>query len=407
MRDLVRLWLDAWRIPVPVVLYVLALAVFAQATSEFMLSGLLPDIARELAVSIPEAGALTSAFAVGMIVGAPVMAMLSMRWSRRWTLFGFLAVFLSVHVLGALTSSYPLLMLTRVLAAVSNAGFLAVALAAATSMVAPNAKGRATAILLGGTTVACVLGVPGGALLGQLWGWRSAFWAVAVVSVPALAAIIRSVPARPPRRERYGVDDTRLDVPDVRRELRVLGARRPVTILMLGALVNAATFCAFTYLAPLVTTVAGLEPLWVPVVLALFGLGSFLGVGLGGRMSDRAPGGFLLCGGAILLVGWLVFALVAGNAVALLGLAFGLGVLSFAVGALLISQVLYAAAAAPTLAGGFATAAFNVGAALGPWLGGLAIGAGPGFRAPLLVSAALVFLALLIAAPAASRLRAR
>ncbi|TGB09296.1 MFS transporter, partial [Streptomyces palmae] len=179
----------------PFVLYLLGLAVFAQGTSEFMLSGLMPDIAADLDVSVPTAGALTSAFAVGMIIGAPLMAMLSLRWPRRRALLVFLTVFLLVHVLGAVTTSYAVLLATRVVAALANAGFLAVALATATAMVEPNAKGRATSILLGGTTIACVAGVPGGALLGQVWGWRSAFWAVALVSVPAVLAIWRSVPA--------------------------------------------------------------------------------------------------------------------------------------------------------------------------------------------------------------------
>ncbi|EPH39669.1 putative Chloramphenicol resistance protein [Streptomyces aurantiacus JA 4570] len=182
----------------PFILYLLGLAVFAQGTSEFMLSGLVSDIAADMEVSVPAAGSLTSAFAVGMIVGAPLMAVLSLRWSRRRALLGFLVTFLLVHVVGALTTSYAVLLGTRVVGALANAGFLAVALATATSLVAPDAKGRATSILLGGTTLACVAGVPGGALLGQLWGWRAAFWAVALISVPAVVAIARAVPAGPP-----------------------------------------------------------------------------------------------------------------------------------------------------------------------------------------------------------------
>lgn len=160
----------------PFALLLLGLAVFAQGTSEFMLSGLVPDIARDLQVTVPAAGALTSAFAVGMVVGAPLMAALGRRWSRRGALLGFLIVFLAVHVVGAVTDSFGVLLATRVVGALANAGFLAVALVAATGMVGPEAKGRATSTLLAGVTLACVVGVPAGALLGQLWGWRSAFW---------------------------------------------------------------------------------------------------------------------------------------------------------------------------------------------------------------------------------------
>ena len=182
----------------PFALYLLGLAVFAQGTSEFMLSGLIPDIAADLHVSLPVAGLLTSAFAVGMIIGAPLMAVLSMRWSQRRSLLTFLTAFLIVHVVGALTPSYEVLLGTRVVAALANAGFLAVALVTATGMVASNAKGRATAVLLGGTTIACVAGVPAGALLGQIWGWRSAFWqrppsAYSLSALPPVAAGVQAV----------------------------------------------------------------------------------------------------------------------------------------------------------------------------------------------------------------------
>ncbi|MGP4006480.1 Cmx/CmrA family chloramphenicol efflux MFS transporter [Streptomyces sp. 4N124] len=371
----------------PFALLLLGVAVFAQGTSEFMLSGLVPDIARDLRVSVPAAGALTSSFAVGMIVGAPLMAGLGRRWSRRGALLGFLGTFLVVHVVGAVTDSFGVLLATRVVAALANAGFLAVALVAAVDMVKPDAKGRATSTLLGGVTLACVIGVPAGALLGQLWGWRSAFWAVALLSVPALAAVARSVPAG-------AADVTR---PALRLEMRTLRRPRLLVTLLLGALVNGATFCSFTYLAPLVTHVTGLPGGWVPIVLALFGLGSFVGVSVGGRLADRRPALVLGAGGVALGVGWGALAFAAGNPGLALGLVLVQGALAFGVGSTLISRALYAASGAPTLAGGFATAAFNVGAALGPWLGGTAIGSGLGYRSPLWISAALVAIALAVA----------
>ncbi|MFG2493486.1 Cmx/CmrA family chloramphenicol efflux MFS transporter [Streptomyces caniferus] len=374
----------------PLVLHLLRLAVFAQGTSEFMLSGLLPDIARDLHISVSAAGSLTSAFAVGMAIGAPLMAMLSMRWSRRRALLTFLVTFLLVHVVGALTTHYAVLLATRVLAALANAGFLAVALTTAAAMVPPDAKGRATSVLLGGTTLACVAGVPAGALLGELWGWRSAFWAVALVSLPAVLAILRSVPDG---RAAHSADRG----PGARGELCALRSPRLVVILLLGALVNGATFCTFTYLAPLVTGVTGFGAGWVPAVLALFGLGSFVGVSCAGRLADTRPVPLLVSGGAALLLGWTVLALTAGSPVAALVLFFVQGALSFAVGSTLVSQVLYAATGAPTLGGGFATAALNVGAATGPWCGGAAITAGLGYRSPLWVSALLTALALVLA----------
>lgn len=365
----------------PFVLYLLGLAVFAQATSEFMFSGLGPDIAHDLGVSIPAAGWLTSAFALGMIVGAPAIAVLGARWPRRRTLLVTLTVFLTVHVVGALTGSFAVLLGTRVLAALANAGFLAIALATATSLVRPDAKGRATSVLLGGTTLACIVGVPAGALLGRYLGWRSAFWAVALISVPALIGILRSVPSS---RGAGPAGPGRIAV----------GPRLAV-LLLLGALVNGATFCSFTYLSPVLTEVTGLGVGWVPPMLALFGLGSFAGVTVAGRYADRRDHRLVLVAGGILLLGWCAFASAAGYVVPSVVLVLVQGALSFAVGSTLIAYALYAGSAYPVLSGGLATAALNVGAAAGPVLGGLAIGVS-GFRGPLWVSAALVGTALLI-----------
>ncbi|MEU6764748.1 Cmx/CmrA family chloramphenicol efflux MFS transporter [Streptomyces sp. NPDC046853] len=378
----------------PFALYMLGLAVFAQGTSEFMLSGLGPDIAADLDVSLSTAGTLTSAFAVGMVIGAPVMALLSRRWPRRTALLGFLLAFLLVHVVGALTGSFAVLLVTRVIGALANAGFLAVALVAAVGMVGPNAKGRATSVLLAGVTLACVAGVPGGALLGQFFGWRSAFWAVALVSVPAVLAILWSVPGG----ASGGVSGT--EAAGVRGELRALREPRLVVTLLLGALVNGATFCTFTYLSPVITDVTGFPESWVPALLALFGAGSFIGVTVAGRFADARPVPFLLTGAVALLAGWALFALTAGNPVAAVVLVLVQGALSFGVGSALITQALYAATGAPTLSGGFATAALNVGAAIGPALGGLALAAGLGHRSPPWVSALLVALALAVGAAA-------
>ncbi|MFF0312269.1 Cmx/CmrA family chloramphenicol efflux MFS transporter [Streptosporangium sp. NPDC004379] len=374
----------------PIVIYMLGLAVFAQGTSEFMLSGLIPEIAGDLGVSVPAAGTLTSAFAAGMIVGAPLTAVLSLRWPRRRALLVFLVAFTLVHVAGAVTTDFGVLLATRVVAALANAGFLAVGLATAAGLAGPAAKGRATAVLLGGVTLACVAGVPAGAVLGQAWGWRSAFWAVAAVSVPAVFAILRSVPAAPPDAA----------APGARRELRALRRPRLLVTLSLAALVNGATFCAFTYLAPLVTDVGGFGPGWVPVFLALFGLGSFAGVTAGGRMSDERPARLLVPGGVALLGGWSLLMANADEAAWVFALVFVQGALSFAVGSTLITRVLYEAVEAPSLGGAFATAALNVGAAAGPVLGGAAIGAGLGYRSPLVASALLVALAFVTAGAA-------
>ncbi|WP_435644340.1 Cmx/CmrA family chloramphenicol efflux MFS transporter [Streptomyces sp. H49] len=374
----------------PLALYLLALAVFAMGTSEFMLAGLVPDIASDLGVTVGTAGLLTSAFALGMAIGAPLMAALARNRPGRSSLLGFVLLFAAAHAVGVTASGFPVLCATRVVAALANAGFLAVALTTAGTLVPPDRKGRALAVLLSGTTVATVAGVPAGALLGTLLGWRATFWAVAVLCLPAAVGILRGIPAPAAAGGATGA---------LRPELAQLRRPRLLLVMLLGALVNAATFASFTFLAPVVTAVAGLSELWVSVALVLFGAGSFVGVGVAGRLADRRPGLVLAAGGPLLLVGWPALALLAHRSVALLALVFTQGALSFALGGTLITRVLYEAAGAPTMAGSYATAALNVGAAAGPLVAATALTGTLGDTGPLWASGALVAVALAVAVP--------
>lgn len=376
----------------PLPLYLLAVAVFAMGTSEFMLAGLLPDIASDLDVTVGTAGTLTSAFAIGMIVGAPLVAVLARDWPRRASLLGFLLVFTAAHAVGAVTTDFPVLFVTRVVAAVANAGFLAVALTAAVTLVPADRKGRALAVLLAGTTVATVAGVPGGSVIGAVLGWRATFWAVAVACLPAALGILRGVPAG---RDAAGATGR----PALRVELAQLTRPPLILVMLLGALVNAATFGSLTFLAPVVTDSAGLGELWISVALVLFGAGSFVGVTVAGRLSDRRPGPVIAVGGPLLLIGWPALAMLAHRPVAVFILLFVLGALSFALGSTLITRVLYEAAAAPTMAGSYATAALNVGAAIGPVAAAAALRTEAGELGPLWASGVLVAAALLLALP--------
>lgn len=377
----------------PLALYLLALAVFAMGTSEFMLAGLVPDIATGLDVSVGTAGLLTSAFAIGMIVGAPTMAAFTRRWPARATLFGCVVVFAVCHVVAAITPVFSVLFATRVVAAVANAGFLAVALSTATRLVATDKKGRALAVLLSGTTFATVAGVPAGALLGTALGWRATFWAVAVLCVPAAFGITRGI--RTPTEAAPGGDS---DGPSLSFEVAQLRAPRLLIAMLLGALVNGGTFAAFTFLAPIVTGAAGLDEVWVSLALVLFGVGSFVGVTAAGRLSDQHPRLTLGVASPVLLLGWLVLALFAEHPALLLILVFVQGVLAFAVGSTLIAQVLHAASEAPTMGGSYATAALNVGAAAGPAIGAVAL-SGYSDPGPVWVAAALTAVAILVMLP--------
>lgn len=356
----------------PVAVYLIGLAIFAQGTSELMLAGLLPELAADLDVSIPHTGLLISAFAVGMLVGAPVLAVLTLRAPRRTALLTFLAVFALTHVAGALTPGYTVLLVTRVVGAFVYAGFWAVAAVTVVGLVPVTARARAMSVVTGGLTVATIVGLPAGTLVGQHLGWRAAFWAVAVMSVLAMAGIQRTVPAGRP-------DPANL--PRLDTELRLMVNPRLWLSYATTALVTAAILVVFSYLAPLLTDVTGLPPQAVPAVLALYGVGALIGVVLGGRSADATPFRTLAVGitGLVVLSG--VLAVQAGTPVVAVAAVFLLGGCGFGVNPALNARVFSLAEEAPTLATAVNFSAFNVGITVGPWLGSVALEAGAGYAA--------------------------
>ncbi|BBC34250.1 Inner membrane transport protein YdhP [Streptomyces graminofaciens] len=376
----------ALRPRIPLSVYVLGVAVFALGTSEFMLSGLLPPIAEDMDVSIPRAGLLISAFAIGMVVGAPLLAVATLRLPRRTTLVTLITVFGIGQIAGAVAPNYEVLFASRVVSALACAGFWAVGAAVAVAMVPVNARARALAIMIGGLSIANVLGVPAGAFLGEHLGWRSAFWAVAVASAVALVGVVVLVPAIPLPDER----------PRLGREVRIY--RDPQVWLSIGVVALAAggVFCTFSYLAPLLTDVAGLDDGWVPTVLALFGIGAIIGTAIGGRIADAHLFGVLISGIAASTVILVVLAVLSAYAAAAIVLSFLLGVSCFYTAPALNARMFNVAGAAPTLAGATTTAAFNLGNTGGPWLGGAVIDAGFGFAATAWAGAALMAAAIVL-----------
>ncbi|MEE1938274.1 Cmx/CmrA family chloramphenicol efflux MFS transporter [Streptomyces sp. TRM 70361] len=370
----------------PLAVYVLGLSVFALGTSEFMIAGLLQPMARDLDVSIPRAGLLVSAFAIGMVVGAPVLAGATLRLPRRTTLVALLTVFGLGQVAGALAPTYEVLFVSRVISALACAGFWAVGAAVAVSLAPEGARARAMSVMIGGLSVANVLGVPAGAFLGQQAGWRSAFWAVAALSAIGVAGVLTLVPRSGP--------PTGADRPVLRRELRIYREGQVWLTLVLIALNAAATFCLFSYLSPLLTDTAGLDESWVPTVLALFGVGALLGTAIGGRVADGRLFGTMYTGITATTAALALLALTAHIPAAAVALAVALGVTAFFTAPALNARMFEAAGAAPTLAGATNTSAFNIGNTIGPWVGGLVIGAGLGYKgvawAAALLSAAAV-----------------
>ncbi|MDQ0986039.1 DHA1 family chloramphenicol resistance protein-like MFS transporter [Streptomyces sp. V2I9] len=372
------------RAPMPLAVYILGLSVFALGTSEFMLSGLLPPIADDMDVSIPQAGLLISAFAIGMVVGAPLLAVATLRLPRRTTLIALISVFGLGQVAGALAPTYEILFASRVLSALACAGFWAVGAAVAIAMVPVNARARAMAVMIGGLSVANVLGVPLGAFLGEHFGWRSAFWAVGAASAVALVGVVTRIPYIPLPEKK----------PALKRELAIYRDRQVWLAIVVTALAAGGVFCAFSYLAPLLTDVAGLESGWVPWILGLFGVGALVGTMVGGRVADAHLFGVLLSGIAASTVFLVALALFASSPVVVIALAFLLGLSAFFTAPALNARMFNVAGAAPTLAGATTTAAFNLGNTSGPWLGGTVIDLDFGFASTAWAGAAMTALAL-------------
>ncbi|MEV6955795.1 Cmx/CmrA family chloramphenicol efflux MFS transporter [Streptomyces sp. NPDC051183] len=368
----------------PVAVYILGLSVFALGTSEFMLSGLLPPIAEDMDVTIPQAGLLISAFAIGMVIGAPLLAVATLRLPRRTTLVSLIGLFGLGQVAGALAPSYELLFASRIVSALACAGFWAVGAAVAIAMVEQHQRARAMAVMIGGLSIANVLGVPAGAFLGEHLGWRSAFWSVGAASAVALVGILALIPRIPLPAEK----------PTLSRELRIYRDRQVWLSIGVTALAAGGVFCAFSYLSPLITDVAGLDSKWVPWILGLFGIGALVGTTVGGRVADAHLFGVMLWGITASTVFLTALALLASTAAAAVALSFLIGFSAFFTAPALNARMFNVAGAAPTLAGATTTAAFNLGNTGGPWLGGTVIDAGHGFAATAWAGAAMTVTAI-------------
>ncbi|MEU4651165.1 Cmx/CmrA family chloramphenicol efflux MFS transporter [Nocardia fluminea] len=362
----------------PTAVYILGLSIFAQGTSELMLAGLLPDLAADLGVSIPRAGLLISAFALGMLVGAPVLAVVTLRWPRRDALLAFLAIFVAAHVVGALSGDYWVIFATRVVSAFVYAGFWALAAATAVSLVAPQSRGRAMSVVAGGLTIATIIGVPAGTVIGQHWGWRAAFWAVAGLSALSAIGVLTKIPGGRPA-----------TVPALRGELRVMANARLWVSYGATALSTGSAFVTFAYLGAMLTDTTGISPAWVPAVLGLYGAGGLIGITVGGRFADAHPFRTLYVGATGMTVIAAAIAVTAHSPAPVIVLVLLLGAFGFATNPALNTRVFTLADGAPTLAAATNYSAFNVGITVGPWLGGLAIGAGLGFTSVGWIGAAL------------------
>ncbi|MGW0903333.1 MFS transporter [Streptomyces sp. NPDC002853] len=369
----------------PLVVYVLALGTFLMGTTEFVVAGLLPEIAGDLQVSVAQTGLVITVFAVGMIVGAPLMAMLTLRLPKRLTLMLALGVFAVGHVIVALGSNFTLVLAARFLTAIATGAFWAVANVAAARAAGPAASSRALGLVGAGAMLANVVGVPVGAFAGQLMGWRGPFWALAALSAGAIVLIARTVPTG-------GGDQQAVTI---RSELTAMRSGRLWLVLAACATTTGGVLATYSYISPLLTGRSGIASGLVPLVLVGFGLGALAGSLVGGRLGDHRPHTVTItaAAGATLLL--LAISLLAGYAVATIILLALLGFFGLGANPVLMSLAVRFARQAPVLASALTVSAFNLGTAIGSWIAGLTLDTSLGTTGPAVVGTAIAALTLI------------
>ena len=343
-------------------LIALAAAAFGIGTSEFVIMGLLPNVAADLGVSIGIAGLLITAYALGVVVGAPIVAVATSKWPRKATLIGLASTFVLGNLCCALSPSYNWLMTARVLTAFCHGAFFGIGAVVAADLVPRAQRSRAIALMFTGLTLANVLGVPLGTWLGQLAGWRSAFWAVCGIGLCAVLALWRWLPGRLPMQQT-----------NIMSEFRVLKNLKVLWPLLASVLASAALFCVFTYIAPLLQEVSGISEHGVTGVLLLYGVALTVGSTIGGRLGGRHLEAGLRWVFASLALIFILLTLVLPYWIPALPVLFVWGVLGFSLVPMLQTLVVDQAAEAPNLASTLNQGAFNLGNAAGAWLGSLAI----------------------------------
>jgi DHA1 family inner membrane transport protein len=366
-------------------------------TSEFVVAGILPLIASDMQVSVAQAGSLITVFAIGMVVGAPLMAMLTMRLSKQLTLVLALIVFVAGHVVVALGQDFTLLLVARFVGALATGAFWAVSAVVATRAAGPSSGARAVAVVGAGGALATVLGVPLGAFVAQVVGWRGTFWALAAAASLATVLVARLIPHDSP-----GAHPTSL-----RAELAGLRSGRLWLALAACATTCGGVLAAYSYIAPILIDQAGVTVAHVPLVLTGFGIGSVIGTLLAGRFGDAHPGPITIVTPAVTTVLLLAISLVSGSPWLTSALVVLLGLFGLSANSVLIHLAVRFAGKAATLGSALSVSAFNAGTAVGTAFAGAALVSPLGTRGPGLVGTIIAALTLIPAAALALARRRR
>lgn len=349
-------------------LVALAIAAFGIGTSEYIIMGLLPNLAHDFNVSIPKAGALVSGYALSVAFGSPLLALATARMERKRAMLLLMGVFILGNLCCALAPTYHLLFLARILTALCHGAFFGTGSVVATNLVPRNQRAQAIALMFSGLTLANVMGVPAGTALGQVYGWRAPFWSIVPIGLIAAAAIFFFVPEQQPSAK------------SLLHEFHVLKSPQVLLVLVLSTVASSSLFCVFTYVAPMLLTVSHASPHAVTLTLLFFGLGITIGNLAGGALSDRMPANFLLAAFGALIASLIVLYFAEPYVLPAIAAILVWGAIHFAAGSPLQSRIVDKAAEAPNLASTLNQGAFNLGNAVGATVGGMMLSAGYGYR---------------------------
>lgn len=361
----------------PGTVYLLGAVAFVMGTTSLVVAGLLPQIAAAAQVSIPRAGLLITVFALGMVVGAPVLALATLRLPRRATLALALVLFALAHLVIALSTDFAVLLTARFVAAVATGTFWAVGAVVATAAAGPGQSIRAMGVVISGVTLASIAGVPLGTAVGQAFGWQGPFWGLAVLGLLAAVAVARGLRADPPR-----------EPPSIRAELASVRRGRLWLVYLSAALLQGSVLATYSYVAPLLTDRGGLPAGAIPLVMLGYGLAALLGIALVGRASGRRPVRLLLGAAAVMVTVYTGLALGGDRGPVAAGLILVLGVVALSTNPVLVAEMGRVVGTPNTLAMALGTSAFNIGIAWGSWAGGLALASSLAGQGPPLVSLA-------------------
>ncbi|CAM5422046.1 MFS transporter [Streptomyces abikoensis] len=375
----------------PRAVHLLALGIFAMVTSEFVVAGLMPQMADGLGATIPEIGYLITAFALAMAFGGPLLTVAVMRLRPKAALMVLFAVFLAGNVLAATATTYGAMLAARIVTGVASQAFFGVALSLCAQLTRPELRGRATAVALNGLMLGTLLGLPLSTLVGERFGWRAAFWAISALAAFAALCTAAGIPAVERAAEGGGI----------RQELAVFKRRTLWLTLSTSTFVIGATFSAFSYLNPVLTGLAGFSAGTVPLLLIAYGAATVVGNWIVGRLADRHAVPVLLCGLALNALFLAGFALTAHLPVPAVAFTVGMGLVGVTMNPAMVTRVQRAGNARP-LVNTIHSSCITLGVVIGSSAGGLAVGAS-GLRAPLWLGAALAVAGLVTLVPDLAR----